>query len=230
MLHRVTIDCSDEWSDEQPDPKATAQGGESAGPERYRDGLGEVGVPGQTENRMGQPGDRDGNREQDQGLGQEGSQQSHRVDDTGRDQGPSLPDSGSQRARREIANQLPETNQRDDERRCLLRWRRVRAPREPPAEGSRPDRLQPEWSARTQKQRCCASAPAPGSRFVQPGWRSVAAPDCPPLDSNPTQAVTSEPIDLFGARSGATVMRELAVRYGRRALGPRSSEDRAAAF
>ena len=39
MLHRVTIDGSDEWSDEQPDPKATAQGGESAGPERYRDGA-----------------------------------------------------------------------------------------------------------------------------------------------------------------------------------------------
>src|SRR5688572_46330 len=58
-----------EWSDEQPDPKATAQGGESAGPERYRNGLGEVGVPGQTEHRMGQPGDRDGNGEQDQGFG-----------------------------------------------------------------------------------------------------------------------------------------------------------------
>ena len=29
-----------------------------------------------------------------------------------------------------------------------------------------------------------------------------------------------EPIDLFGARSGATVMRELAVRHRRRALGP----------
>ena len=39
MLHRVTMTGSDEWSDEQPDPKAAAQGGQSAGPERYRDGA-----------------------------------------------------------------------------------------------------------------------------------------------------------------------------------------------
>ena len=107
---------SDKWSDEQPDPKGATKGRQGAGAELYREGPGEVRVPGKTEDRIGQPSDRDGHCKQDHGLGQEGTQQRHGVKNAGRNQSALFPDSGSQRACRKIADQLPDTNQRDDER------------------------------------------------------------------------------------------------------------------
>ena len=105
----------DEGSDEEADPEGAAQGGKCAGAHLQRDGLGEVGLAGQSEDGTSNAGDRDGDRQERHRCGQERAQQRESVQDTGRDQGTFLADPDRQCSCGEIADQLTKSDQGDDE-------------------------------------------------------------------------------------------------------------------
>ena len=164
-------------------------------------------MPGQTEHRMGQTGDRDGDREQDQGLGQNAP--SRAIASTVQPQSRLVaPRFGPPVHRQEDRQSTAETNQRDDERCGSLRWRRVRAPRDHHREDcALADCHQDCWPIHRNRDASQGTL-APGSiaaRMTISRRRRRL-----PLDRT-YPGGEHEPIDLFGARSGATVMRELAV-------------------
>ena len=99
------------------------------GAHRDRHGLGEVGLPGEAEERAGEPDDEDADEEHRQAARERRDEHADRLDDGRDEQRPPLADAGGERAGGQVAEQLPDARASRRAARPPRPRRRARAPR-----------------------------------------------------------------------------------------------------
>jgi len=107
----------DEGAHEHPDPVDATEGGQGPGPQRDRDGLSEVGLSGQAEDRTRDPDEQDRRGEHAHRGRRRTPGHPERLEAAGHDQGRALADPGGEGAGREVAGELADPEERDHERR-----------------------------------------------------------------------------------------------------------------